>query len=207
MAAVRDDFDALRQHLSLGGVIVLGWSNGGMNSIKYAAANPKAVSHLILLHTIDHVSQEFNAEFAQKYPDVAEAYYKLFQPGRSEEEQDADFRELFKNDYARLLVKDFETHRRRIAEILDSADMSWAHNVYQLQRDMPGFDAREDLKVITAPTLIIAGRHDLLPADDAEAMGDGIRNSRFVVLENSAHFGSIEEPEKFINTVMDFLGR
>jgi pimeloyl-ACP methyl ester carboxylesterase len=39
-----------------------------------------------------------------------------------------------------------------------------------------------------------------------EEMRKAIRGSKFVILEHSAHFGPIEEPEAFLAAVREFLG-
>jgi proline iminopeptidase len=50
MAAVRADFDALRQHLGLERVNAIGWSNGAMNLILLASERPDTLSSAIFLH-------------------------------------------------------------------------------------------------------------------------------------------------------------
>lgn len=205
MAAVRDDLDALREHLSLDKVILLGWSNSGMNAMKYASANPDAVSKLILLHTIHYISPEETEEWARRYPEFVDELKVLMQKSERGEEMDSEFRKFFTEIWLPYLIHDFATHGEKIVSILNSADMSWSHNLYQQTVDMPAFDAREDLKKITAPTLIVAGRHDALPPESMEEMQEGIAGSDLVIFEESAHFSSIEEAEKFVSVVREFL--
>ena len=58
---------------------------------------------------------------------------------------------------------------------------------------------------ISAPTLVIAGRHD--PATSLEA-GELIvqhaPNAKLVVLE-TAHIANIEQPQLYADTVLEFL--
>jgi 3-oxoadipate enol-lactonase len=69
-------------------------------------------------------------------------------------------------------------------------------------RDM---DHRPLLPKITAPTLVIAGRHD--PATTLEA-GDFIKEhipgAKIAVLE-AAHISNLEQPQIYADTVLDFL--
>jgi len=69
-------------------------------------------------------------------------------------------------------------------------------------RDM---DHRPLLMKISAPTLVIAGRHD--PATTPEA-GEFIvqhtPNAKLVVLE-TAHIANIEQPQLYADTVLEFL--
>ena len=71
-------------------------------------------------------------------------------------------------------------------------------------RDM---DHRPLLPQITAPTLVIAGRHD--PAttlEMGEFIAQQIPNARLAALE-TAHIANMEQPKIYADTVLDFLGR
>ena len=69
-------------------------------------------------------------------------------------------------------------------------------------RDM---DHREIIKSITAPTLVIAGRHD--PATTVEA-GEFIRSriprASMTVLD-AAHIANVEQPHDYADAVLGFL--
>jgi 3-oxoadipate enol-lactonase len=69
-------------------------------------------------------------------------------------------------------------------------------------RDM---DHREIIRTITAPTLIIAGRHD--PATTVEAgefLRDRIPGAKLAVLE-AAHIANVEQPQAYTDTLLGFL--
>ena len=67
------------------------------------------------------------------------------------------------------------------------------------------FDVREGLPDITAPVLLVAGAHDMMTPESIEEVATTIPNSQYVLFENSGHFASLEETEKFITTVLEFL--
>jgi 3-oxoadipate enol-lactonase len=69
-------------------------------------------------------------------------------------------------------------------------------------RDM---DHRDLLPKITAPTLIITGKHDVAttPAD-AEFIRAGIPNAKLTMLD-AAHISNVEQAEKFTAEVLGFL--
>ena len=69
-------------------------------------------------------------------------------------------------------------------------------------RDM---DQRADVVNIKAPTLVIAGTHDLAtPAKDGKAVADSIPGARYVELD-AAHLSNWEQAERFTATLVDFL--
>jgi len=63
------------------------------------------------------------------------------------------------------------------------------------------------LHEITVPTLVMAGRHDWItpPAQGAERLHAGLPNSKLIIFEDSGHFPFIEEPDKFVTTVREWI--
>jgi 3-oxoadipate enol-lactonase len=60
---------------------------------------------------------------------------------------------------------------------------------------------------IRAPSLIIAGAEDVAtPPSDAEKLHEHIPGSELVVLEDASHLCNLEQPERFNETVLRFLG-
>ena len=64
LAAVRADFDALRNHLGLETVNALGWSNGAINLVVLASEKPETLSSAIFLHGAAAFTDEDNALWA-----------------------------------------------------------------------------------------------------------------------------------------------
>src|SRR5712691_10532078 len=69
-------------------------------------------------------------------------------------------------------------------------------------RDM---DHREIIRAITAPTLVIAGRHDpATPVEAAEFIRSRIPGAALAVLD-AAHISNLEQPRHYADTVLGFL--
>ena len=67
-------------------------------------------------------------------------------------------------------------------------------------------DDRQELGTPQVPALVVVGRHDVICGVRwAEELDKLIPESRLVVLENSGHFGHVEEPERFSREVLDFV--
>jgi len=62
-----------------------------------------------------------------------------------------------------------------------------------------------ELKGIKIPALIIHGDHDLIPLRHAEAMHQGLTNSRLVVLKDCGHLSFVEKPVETQKVIFDFL--
>lgn len=62
------------------------------------------------------------------------------------------------------------------------------------------------IQAITAPTLIIQGRHDpYIPANQVERMHEMIANSKLVFIEDGSHFLPIDTPEAVAQEIHRFM--
>ncbi len=67
-------------------------------------------------------------------------------------------------------------------------------------------DLRDDVHRITAPTLVVAGEHDVAtPVEDAVWLRDHVPGARLVVLEGAAHLSNLEQPTAFTRAVRDHV--
>jgi len=67
---------------------------------------------------------------------------------------------------------------------------------------------RDRIGQITAPTLVLVGKEDiLLPVKLSEELAAGIPNAELVVLEGGAHGFNFEIPDKFNQAVLEFLAK
>ena len=67
-------------------------------------------------------------------------------------------------------------------------------------------DNSGDLSDVSVPTLILAGREDVIrKPDDAELIHRGITKSVLEVIDDAGHLMNMEQPEVFNRMVFDFL--
>jgi proline iminopeptidase len=209
MAAVREDFDALRRHLRLPRVHALGWSNGAMNLMLHAAQRPDTLDRAIFLHGVASFSDADVQAMRQRQPVLFERFgafrRQMDTALTSIAERDLRTKEFYLEVWFPALFADAELGRRRLPAAFGEAKFSYAHSRH-VDLDSSGFDARPALPHIRAGSLVIAGRHDLMPPERVEEVARGIPGSRFVVFEHSGHFAPLEEPDRFVETVSEFLG-
>jgi proline iminopeptidase len=69
-----------------------------------------------------------------------------------------------------------------------------------------GIEVEDRLSAVTHPVLVLAGRFDrTCVAEGAEAMAKRLPHAEFVVFEHSAHMTFVEENEKYVRVVREFL--
>lgn len=96
----------------------------------------------------------------------------------------------------------------RMGEFMErGAGVVYAPEVVRHFAEFP-IEVEERLPNVTQPILVIAGRHDrTCSMQAAEATARAVPAGELIVLENSAHMTFVEENERFIAVVREFLGR
>jgi L-proline amide hydrolase len=69
------------------------------------------------------------------------------------------------------------------------------------------FNITDRLPEIEVPVLLVSGEHDEVRPHVVAAMHERLRDSERVLFEDSSHMPHIEEPERFLTVVEDFLER
>lgn len=208
MAAVRADFDALREHLDLEQVHAIGWSNGAGNLIVLATERPETLASAIFLHSPASYTEEDAAEFSERYPDLTEGYMAFMQEMADEtltdEIRSERLEELWLAEFFPRMMADPEAGRSLVEKAFGPAEFSWAHGQLA-NRESQGFDMREQLAAIPVRSLVIAGAHDMSRPEKVKELADGLKDSVYVLFEDSGHFAPLEEPDRFHHLVFDFL--
>ena len=209
LGAVRKDFDALRRHLGLERVNAIGWSNGATNLILLASEKPEILKSAIFLHGVARVVPEDFATFDEEYPEWNAASEALRDELAREDVDDEYRTELWRRysleDAYPNLFADAAAGRETLPRVWADVELSFRHGAYS-QQELPLWDLTEELGAITTRSLVLAGAHDLVPAERAEEMSAGLPNATYEVFENSGHFAPLEEPEAFVAAVVEFLG-
>lgn len=210
MDAVRADFHALREHLGLDTVHAIGWSNGAANLIYLAHEHPDTLASAIFVHSGASFTAEDGQYIQKNRPELMQAFGDFMtdvaaNPELTEAEKTDALRALYLNDYFPGIAAEPESARELIARTFADAKLSWPHAAYT-QRTAPSFDARPLLPDIGVRSLVIAGEHDVLPPEFIKPLADGLPDAQFVVFQASGHFAPIEEPERFREIVLGFLG-
>jgi proline iminopeptidase len=196
-----EDIEALRQYLGLDQIIVIGGSYGGMVAMAYAARYPKAVSHLIAYATV--ASYEFLAK-AQKTlqdrgtPEQITIAQKLWAGSFQSNLELQSYFEIMAPLYSHQSIEANKTMPDRILsfEAINEAFGGFLRT----------YDIRSELKNITAPSLILAGRHDWICAPEfSEEIARLIPRSDLRIFEESGHALRTDEPQKLLDAITGFL--
>lgn len=70
-----------------------------------------------------------------------------------------------------------------------------------------GWDIRTRLGEICVPTLVTCGRYDFCTTAQAAVIHKGILGSELVVFERSSHYAHVEETDKYLSVLKNFIAR
>jgi len=71
-----------------------------------------------------------------------------------------------------------------------------------------GIELEERLRDVTHPVLVCTGRYDrVCSVEAAEAMAQGLPQAELVIFEHSGHMTFVEENERYLKVVRDFLNK
>ena len=198
------DLDALITHWAAAPATLLGYSWGALLAMLYAIEHPERVARLALVS-----------------PAAASA------AGRAE--SDRRFAERMQSEKVRgarrtvqasgLRERDPEAYRKRIFELAVAGyfrDAEQARGLTPFRitgrtqeavwKSLGSFDLRPQLGRLHVPVLVAHGRHDPIPLETAEETAR-LLNAKFVIFEHSGHVPYVEEFDRFVGVLDEFLPR
>ena len=204
------EVDTIRNALGLAQVHLLGQSWGGWLAIEYMLTHPSDVLSLILASTSASVPQ-FVAETARLKaelpPDIYETMQRYEAGGQYQHpDYEKAVEEFYKRHLCRLEAWP-EPLERTSVNIAGNPvyETMWGPNESVCSGNLKDWDRIDRLAEIKTPTLITVGRYDELTPTCAETLHQEIPNSRVIMFEESAHVAHLEETEKYLQMVADFL--
>lgn len=161
-----DDQAALLDHLKVGPVNVLGWSDGGIEALLLGIRHPTKVKKLVAM------AANLNPTDQALRPEVLD---------------------LIKSMSAQAPKNETKESRREAA-------------MTKLLLEQPNIELQA-LSAINAPTLILAGDHDVIRDEHTVAIYLNIPNAQLAIFPNSTHMVPFDDPVLFNSTVERFLSR
>jgi len=190
-----DQLRSVRERLGLERVHLFGTSWGGMLVLEYAFTRPKGLASLVLNST---------PTSAPRWAVETVRLHSELPLGLDDNQAEAEFR---RRHICRLDPEPEVLVRARAKFGLQVYETMWGRNEYTVTGTLKDWDVTNRLGEIRQPTLITSGRHDECTPTLVEPLHRGIAGSDWVIFEESAHMSYLEEPERYLQVVGDFLDR
>jgi proline iminopeptidase len=201
-----EDIEALRQHLGLDRISILGTSYGGMVAQAYAIRYPKRVDKLILVVT------------APSYRCMEESKLNLRKHGTAKQIEICEhlWNGTFKSHkhmseyFERMQSLYSTTIKKNKKQLNERARFPFSYQA--LNEGFGGFlrhfDFIPKLKRITCPTLILAGDKDwICPLNQSKIIAKHIPHATLKIFKNCGHALAIDAHKKYITAIKKFLGK
>lgn len=206
-----EEVDRVRQAVAPGDFHLLGHSWGGALALAYAATDPQGLRSLVLAS-----------------PLVTTARW-LEDAGRLRAELPADVEEVLRHhedsgftgcpEYVAATIEFYRRHlcrlqpwpeelERSFAEMgADVYETMWGPTEFHATGTLRDLDLVPRLEELAVPVLFTCGRHDEARPETVASFADRMDGAETVVFEESSHSAPLEETERFLQVVRDFLKR
>jgi pimeloyl-ACP methyl ester carboxylesterase len=182
-----EQLQSVREVLGLQHLHLFGSSWGGMLALEYALTRPAGLASLVLNSTPTSAPR-----WAEETGGLA--------AGLDEQE--------FRRRHVCRLDPEPEVLQRARAKFGKQVyETMWGPNEFTVTGTLKDWDVIDRLGEIRVPTLITSGRHDECTPKLVEPLHTGIAASEWVIFEGSAHMPYLEEPERYLQVVGEFLER
>jgi len=170
------------------GVILVGWSMGGLLAQSIAAQYPAYVKKLVLLSSTPCFTQRDDWQFAMDHSALSVFAGDLLQD--------------FAGTLSRFLALQFKgaqdpkENLRRARALVFTRPQPRAQTLQQGLQLLDNTDLRRQLKQITCPTLVINGERDtLVPSASARYLSEQVTHGRCVILKGAGHAPFLSHPQ------------
>jgi len=192
---IADDCVALIRHLELKSVNLLGHSMGGFVAMDIAIRYPEIVGKLLICGTAASSSKR-NASLLFNWAACLEAGMtpRIF------------FRDVFCWLFTPAFFEDEEFVNVAVQFAVEYPYPQGTKAFLNQVRAIAAYDCTENLARISAKTLVLHGKEDLLfPPEEGLRLAQAIPNASLTVIEKAAHSIHIEQSGVMIENILNFL--
>jgi pimeloyl-ACP methyl ester carboxylesterase len=205
------DIEALREHLGLDRLDVIGHSFGGFVAINWAGNHPDRVGRLVLAGAIPRFIDTIRDERVERAtghrdePYFEEAMAALGRQMQGDYSSDDELGELYAT--ASPLFAPHGVDASEVFDALERAGTNADAVRHFNERVAPSMDQRELLGRIDAPTLLITGDWDPF-RHSMDEMAAELPNSSSVLIPGADHFLLLEAEQRpaWAQAILEFLG-
>jgi proline iminopeptidase len=199
-----EDIEALRQHLGLNKICILGTSYGGMVAQGYAIRYPKNLDKLILVATgPSYRGLDESKEYLKTIgtPEQIKMAEHVWNGTFKSHKHVMEFFKLFEDLYTVSLKKN-----RKMT--ISKSKAIWNHEA--LNEGFGGFLRKFDfipkLKKITCPTLLLGGEDDwIMRPTQMRIIAKHIPHAELKIYKNCGHSVAVDAHDKYIKTIKNFF--
>ena len=205
-----EELENLRTQLHLDDVHILGQSWGGIMALWYALDyRPKGVRSYILSSTLPSAKlweKEQHRRIGYMSPAHQKALADALATGNYEDPAYLEALDAFMALHCSPMMEQLPeclTRAKRTGR--ESYMVGWGPNEFTPTGTLSGFEVTDRLHEIETPCLITSGQRDLCSPYIAKTMFDRLPHAKWELFEYSGHMPFVEEHEKYVDVLSDWL--
>lgn len=198
------DLGALIGHWGIAPATILGYSWGALLALLFAGESPDSIGRLALVSPASASAagrREFEQRFAERMrnPAITREREELQRSGLREQDPEAYRKRLFELSVAGYFKEPARSRDLTPFRVTGrTQDAVW--------QSLGDYDLTPALSRLSIPALVLHGRHDPIPLRSAEETAR-LLHAPLEIFENSGHVPYVEEFDKFVRVLNDFLPR
>lgn len=205
----KEELTTLIKELQIEKYYLLGQSWGGMLALEHALDKPNGLQCLILANSLASMSQ-WISENTRLRNELPQSTQDILDKHEADGTTESD-------EYQEAVLEFYHLHVCRLdpwPEDLNQAFAKTNESIYVTMNgpcefyvtgNLKDWDICDRLTEINIPTLIVSGEYDESTPLINKTLNEGIKNSRWLLLENCSHLSHLEKPDLFIKILTDFL--
>ena len=205
------EIEAVMDAGGFGKAVIFGLSEGGPAAMVFAATRPERTRALILSGTFAHLGfdgwddlDRDPAELRERLvPELGDDYTPSTQQLARQQEFGRAIRSAWGSGAA---LKGLLPSVRSIRQLAMLERMCASPGMARATAEAAfRMDVRPILPTITAPTLVIHARDDLVPVQGGRYLADHIPGARYLEVDGTDHAPWLAEPDRILTGIEDFL--
>jgi len=198
-----NDIKAILEKEEVEEVALIGWSMGGIISMRYAIEND--VKALVLIATRAHKNYRYDPvrDYIERFEE--NLYKMMSSPYELAKLADDNYRtKVLKEELKEVLSKNVP---RELLDWMIEEIKKFPGDPLNVALSVSGYELGDRIKEIKAPTLIIIGDEDKVIDPSLSLRLKEIPNSEVVVLRGAGHYLILERAEEVNTHIISFLNR
>lgn len=206
-----DELRTVREELGLQRLHIMGHSWGASLATEYALNYPDGIESLILASPLLSTSRWIDdaTRLKKTLPENIQLIIEQSEiSGKTNsDEYKSAMQEFYKRYWCRLSPLPDSARRTSEEANMETYVTMWGPSEFYCTGSLRNFDQTERLKELGMPVLFTCGRYDEATPETVSGFQRLLPKAQMVIFENSAHHSELEETEKFVTTIADFLNR
>lgn len=208
-----EEVGVIRRALGLERVHILGQSWGGMLAMEYALTQPPGLASMIVADSPASMPQwvaEANRLRSELPSEVQQILLKHEKAGTTDDPAYQEAMLVFYRRHVCRLDPWPDCVNRAFEKLTQNPEVYHTMNgpsEFHVVGTLKNWDIVDRLGKIRVPTLVIGGRYDEATPTITETVHRGIPGSEWVIFEDSSHMPHLEETERYIQILDQFLSR